>query len=197
MCKGKLFLPVFCATGLLMLSLPCFSQEQAQPAAVVQSSPAVTAPVSAAVAAVPALPSLPPMPVAEGEQVGTPEALVSSNTTNVVFAPTQDRDPMVSVQDVRDLEYERNKVKIEREKQLAAQRAAKIAAQKKVDPEETARQVERTTVLQGIVGDQVIIQGKFYSAGQTLPNNTKILKIDADSVTFRYNKRVFIKRVAI
>lgn len=188
---------LFLAAVALFLALPIFAQQAPlteQPAETPAAQPA--GPIEASV---PELPTIPPPAPAEAalEPGGVPQALVSTNTANVVFAPNKDRDPVVSVQDVKDLEYERNKVQIELERRKKAELERLKEKQKREDPDAVAKQIEKNLSLQGIVGDQVIIQGKFYSAGQTLPNNTKILRIDADSVTFRHGKRVFIKKVAL
>ena len=188
----------FLAALALCLAAPVFAQqapltEQPAQAPSAQSD----GPVAASVPELPAVPPPAPTEAAPEPAVGVPQALVSSNTANVVFAPNKDRDPVVSVQDVKDLEYERNKVQIELEKRKKAEMDRLKEKQKREDPDAMAKQIEKNLSLQGIVGDQVIIQGKFYSAGQTLPSNTKILRIDADSVTFRHGKRVFIKKVAL
>lgn len=176
------------AASALCAPLPAMSQEEDLLGTA--AAPAVQA-ASAAV--------VPPLPVAADVQQGSsaPVAAVAPSTVtiNVSFAPTQDRDPMRSPQDVADAEYERNKVKIEEEKRRKAARdAAQAANPVPLDPREQAKQVIKGIKLQGIVGDQVIINGNMHSNGDVI-NGAKIVRITPETVTFTYRKFTFTKKM--
>ncbi|NLO91634.1 MAG: hypothetical protein GX410_06555 [Elusimicrobia bacterium] len=175
---------------------PCRALAQEENLPAVSTATAQSASVPGAPVAVPPLPGAVPADEQSASSVPAAAVAASTVTMNVNFEPAQDRDPMRSPQDFADDEYERNKVKHEEEKRRkAALAAAQAANPVPLDPKQQAKLVIKSIKLQGIVGDQAIINDKMHSIGEVI-NGAKITKITPEGVSFTYKSFTFTKKMA-
>lgn len=164
------------------------TQGEAKAAADPAPSPLVkTASATESVKKAPAVPVSPepsapaPSQPAAAAPVAEQPAAVSTSALVSWYAPKSTRDPTLSPQDynlIRQLERER----------LEAERDQ--YSRENYKPKEV--RVETRMVLQGIVGNMVIINGERYTAGMTI-FGAKILKVGADYIIGEHRGRRFKK----
>lgn len=156
-------------------------------------------PQAEAPAAVPEAVAEAPVPAVAGAPVEPAGAVAQSTvTTYVTYAPVQDRDPMRSMDDARAAQAEIDRAKEDEARRIAAEKARERERRGiPADPLAESRAAEARVKLQGIIGNQAIINDKTYSQGDVLPGGVKIVKITVDTVVFRYKRNTFTKKVKL
>jgi hypothetical protein len=120
-----------------------------------------------------------------------------------VFAPETKRDPFMSQQEVESREAERlaeqKRRESERKRLEDEEKARRAAIEKQRLLEEElrknpARQIINKIRIEGIVGNEAIINGGFKGVGDSVLG-AKITKVSGSGVTFIYKGQTFVKRL--
>ena len=128
-----------------------------------------------------------------------------SSSQRVVFAPSSSRDPFLSMEEVEVIE----KARLAEQKRLADEkkRLEELERQRRAEAEKQrlyeedlkrnpARAVMGKIQIDGIVGTDAIINGKFVSKGDTVEGAT-IVKVSENSVSFVYKGQKFVKKLPL
>ena len=141
----------------------------------------------------------------EEEEEGMSNFQTSLQRPSVKFQLKNNRDPMLSPEDVLLIRY-REQQRLAAE---AAERRRKAEEERKRrEAEERRRQWELALIkdptvlvrdkirISGIIDKEVLIDGKLYTIGNVY-KGAKIVSVGADSVTFSYKGHKFVKKVKI
>lgn len=123
----------------------------------------------------------------------------------VVFAPTNNRDPFLSKEEVESIEKarlaEQKRIADERKRleELEKQRRAEAEKQRLLEEElkrNPARAIINKITIDGILGTEAIVNGEVVGKGDTILG-ARIVKVTDDSVTFVYKGQRFVKKLPL
>jgi len=152
-----------------------------------------------------------PAPVKAAKAVGNADKVApkkkgdKSNAPRVVFSPTNNRDPFLSMEEVDTIE----KARLAEQKRLADEKKRLEALEKKRQAEleeqrrreeELKRNPARAVIdkikIDGILGNEAIVNGEVVSKGGTVLG-AQIVKITDEAVTFVYKGQRFVKKLPL
>ena len=123
----------------------------------------------------------------------------------VVFAPTNNRDPFLSMEEVDSIEKarlaEQKRIAEERRRmeELERQRRAELERQRRLEEElkrNPARAIIDKITIDGILGTEAIVNGEIVGVNGTVLG-AKVVKVSDDSVTFVYKGQRFVKKLPL
>ena len=123
----------------------------------------------------------------------------------VVFAPTNNRDPFLSKEEVESIEKarlaEQKRIADERKRleELEKQRRAEAEKQRLLEEElkrNPARAIINKITIDGILGTEAIVNGEVVGKGDTILG-ARIVKVTDDAVTFVYKGQRFVKKLPL
>lgn len=153
-----------------------------------------------------------PAPVKAAKAVGNAAKAASSkkkgdkeNAPRVVFAPTNNRDPFLSMEEVDTIEKarlaEQKRIADEKKRleELEKQRRAELEEQRRREEElkrNPARAIIDKIKIDGILGNEAIINGEVVPKGGTVLG-AQVIKITDNAVTFVYKGQKFVKKLPL
>ena len=123
----------------------------------------------------------------------------------MVFAPTNNRDPFLSMEEVDSIEKarlaEQKRIADERRRmeELERQRRAELERQRQLEEElkrNPARAIIDKITIDGILGTEAIVNGEIVGVNGTVLG-AKVVKVSDDSVTFVYKGQRFVKKLPL
>lgn len=194
---------VFCAIVMLTASImPLRAQNSARVIVDAERKTDIIEPVA-----------MPKVPVkaakAVGNQASSSTAAVKKenkeSAPRVVFAPTNSRDPFLSMEEVESIKKarlaEQKRIADERKRleELERQRRAELERQRRLEEElkrNPARAVIDKITVDGILGTEAIVNGEVVGVnGRVL--GARVIKVSDDSVTFVYKGQRFVKKLPL
>ncbi|MDR0646571.1 MAG: CCDC34 family protein [Elusimicrobiota bacterium] len=132
-------------------------------------------------------------------------ASATEQVKTVTFEPASARDPFLSKDEIASIERMRQdeikRIEQERKRLLDAERArlAELEEKRRRDEElrkNPAKEIIGRISIDGIVGSEAIINGKFRKIGDTVLG-AKVTRVSDTSVTFVYKGQTFVKKIKI
>jgi hypothetical protein len=123
----------------------------------------------------------------------------------VIFAPSSARDPFLSKEEVESIERTRQeeiqRIEQERKRLFDAEKARLAELEEKKRREEElrknpAREIINKISIDGILGAEAIVNGKFRKIGDKVLG-AQITRVSDTSVTFIYKGQTFVKKMKI